>query len=61
MISAAQVIFPDNNQWSHVPEPYLEDGLHVWSYEARGVGHQMTKHTSALLLVPANTTVLQLR
>lgn len=43
------------------PEPYFEDGLHIWSYEARGVGDQVTKHTSALLFVPADTAVLQLR
>lgn len=39
---------------------YLKDGLHIWPDEARGIGDQMTKHTGALLFVPANTTVLQL-
>lgn len=41
-------------------ELYLEDGLHIWPYETRGVGDQVTKHTSTLLFVPADTTVLQL-
>ena len=39
---------------------YLEDGLHIWSYEAGGIRDQVPKHTSTLLFVPANTTVLQL-
>lgn len=41
-------------------ERYLENGLHIRSYEARGIRHQVTKHTSTLLFVPADTTVLQL-
>lgn len=41
-------------------EFYLKDGLHIWPYEAGGIGDQVTKHTGTLLFVPANTTVLQL-
>lgn len=40
-------------------EFYLKDGFHVWTDEAGGVGDQVTEHTSTLLFVPANATVLQ--
>ena len=41
-------------------ELYLEDGLHIWPYEAGGVGDEVTEHTSTLLFVPTDTTMLQL-
>ena len=40
---------------------HLEDGFHIGAYEAGCVGHQVTQHAGALLLVAAHTAVRQLR
>lgn len=47
-------------QTGELADSYLQNWLHIWSYETRSVRDQVAEHPGALLFVPANATVLQL-